>query len=308
LEGEVRVIARSGIYVEIYIDRSLDNVWSLSQDPSLHQRWDLRFSRIEYLPRSSSDEPQRFLYQTRIGFGLNISGTGESTGLRSLPDRSATSCLKFDSADPKALIRQGSGYWRYIPSGDGTRFLTWYDYKVRFGVLGRLADRLFFRPLMGWSTAWSFDRLRLWAETGQLPECSRTLALIHATARVSIACVWFWHGLVPKLVFHDIDEQLMLTQAGLPATLLPWIGGLEILLAVGVLCMWNRRVLFLAVLALMVVATVLIGVSSPSYLTVAFNPVSLNGSVIALCMVGWLSSRTLPSARKCSRSSPGERR
>lgn len=302
------MMARSGIYVEIYIDQTLDHVWRLSQEPSLHQRWDLRFSRIEYLPRLSPDEPQRFLYQTRIGFGLNISGTGESTGHRSLSDSSATSCLKFESADPKSLIRQGSGYWRYIPTVHGTRFLTWYDYRVRFGFLGRLADRLFFRPFIGWSTAWSFDRLRLWAETGQLPECSGTMALIHATARVSIACVWFWHGLVPKLLFHDIDEQRMLTQAGLPATLLPTIGALEILLAVGVLCMWNRRVAFLTVLALMVLTTVVTAVSSPSYLTAAFNPVSLNLSVIALCIIGWLSSRTLPSARKCSRSSPGERR
>jgi hypothetical protein len=298
--------ARSGIYVEIYIDRSLDEVWNLSQDPSLHQRWDLRFSRIEYLPRSNADEPQRFLYQTRIGFGFNISGTGETSGLRCLPDKSATSSLNFDSADSRSLIREGSGYWRYIPSGNGTRFLTWYDYKVRFGMLGRLMDRFLFRPLMGWATAWSFDRLRLWVETGQPPECSRTLALIHATARVSIAFIWCWHGLLPKILFRDVDEQLMLTHAGLGVNLLPWIGTLEILLSIGVLCLWNHRTVFLVVLALMLVATTVVAVSSSTYITAAFNPVTLNGSVIALCIIGWLSSPTLPSARKCSRSKPGE--
>jgi hypothetical protein len=31
------------------------------------------------------------------------------------------------------LIREGSGYWRYVPTGNGLRFFTWYDYEVRFG-------------------------------------------------------------------------------------------------------------------------------------------------------------------------------
>jgi len=70
----------SGIYVEIEIQDDLDHVWLLTQDPAFHERWDLRFSRIHYLPRSSSAEPQQFLYETRIGFGLSIKGTGESIG------------------------------------------------------------------------------------------------------------------------------------------------------------------------------------------------------------------------------------
>jgi len=156
----------SGIYVKINIQDNLDHVWLLTQDPALHERWDLRFSRIHYLPRSSSAEPQHFLYETRIGFGLSIKGTGESVGQRASAVGDTTSSLKFASADPKSLIREGSGYWRYVPTESGLRFLTWYDYKVRFGITGRLADRLVFRPLMGWATTWSFDRLRIWTETG----------------------------------------------------------------------------------------------------------------------------------------------
>jgi hypothetical protein len=72
----------SGIYVEIEIQDDLDHIWLLTRDPALHERWDLRFSRIHNLPRSSSAEPQQFLYETRIGFGLNIVGTGESIGQR----------------------------------------------------------------------------------------------------------------------------------------------------------------------------------------------------------------------------------
>jgi len=177
-----------GIYVETRIGADLEEVWRLTQDPALHQRWDLRFSRIEYLPRPILTEPQRFLYETRIGFGLSIRGTGESVGERS--------ALKFASADPKSLIREGAGYWRYIPTPSALRFLTWYDYSVRFGFAGRLADRLVFRPLMGWATAWSFDRMRLWAEDGQTPEASLALWMIHATAgcrlrRSGFGTAWF---------------------------------------------------------------------------------------------------------------------
>lgn len=68
------------IYVEILIHADIDRLWSYTQTPELHERWDLRFSRIEYLPRPDERLPQQFLYTTRIGFGMSISGKGESAG------------------------------------------------------------------------------------------------------------------------------------------------------------------------------------------------------------------------------------
>ncbi len=103
-------------------------------------------------------------------------GTGESVGEREGETGARTSALRFWSDDPRSLIRSGSGYWRYVPTGDGIRFLTRYDYEPRFGAAGRVFDRLAFRPLLGWATAWSFDRLRLWLEEGIEPERSRRLA------------------------------------------------------------------------------------------------------------------------------------
>lgn len=296
--------APSGIYVEIDIQDGLDHIWRLTQDPVLHQRWDLRFSRIHYLPRSRNDEPQRFLYQTRIGFGLSIKGTGESVGQRASAIGDATSSLKFASADPKSLIYEGSGYWRYVATESGLRFLTWYDYKVRFGMVGRLADRLVFRPLMGWATAWSFDRLRIWAETGRPPESTLAFSIIHAVARISIATIWIWHGLVPKLLYQHIDERTMLAQAGLPVVLLPWIGGLEILFGALILYGWSQRSIFVANIAFMVLATVAVALNSPVYLTATFTPVTLNLAIIALAIVGWLSSAMLASSRRCQRFVP----
>lgn len=290
-----------GIYVEIRIQAPLNDVWHLTQDPQLHQRWDLRFTRIEYLPRPDHTQPQRFLYETRIGFGLAVRGTGESVGQHSADDSDTTSSLRFASSDPKSLIEVGSGYWRYIPDDSGLRFLTWYDYQVRFGVVGRLIDRAIFRPLMGWATAWSFDSLRLWAERRQSPEASLALSWIHAIARISIAAVWIWHGLVPKLLFQALDERAMLTQAHLSTALLPWIGSSEILFGLFMVIAWRMRLLFLLNIALMVLATAAVAIQSPAYVAAAFNPFTLNLCVVSLAAVGWVSSRILPSSRSCLR-------
>jgi hypothetical protein len=162
------------IYVETRIRAPLEDVWEKTQRPELHERWDLRFSAIDYLPRADG-EPQRFRYATRLGFGLRIEGTGESVGDR-LGAAGRTSALTFRSGDSKSLIREGSGYWRYVPTAHGVRFLTRYDYEPRWGIAGRLLDRLLFRRLLGWATAWSFDRLRIWLEDGIPPERSRRLA------------------------------------------------------------------------------------------------------------------------------------
>src|SRR2546423_705319 len=97
----------------------MDSLWNATQSPDVHERWDLRFTEIRYLPRSTDMEPQRFLYATRVGFGVGITGEGESVGHA---DRGGdrTSALRFWSDDRKSLIRKGSGYWRYAPSRGGS--------------------------------------------------------------------------------------------------------------------------------------------------------------------------------------------
>ncbi|MFE0515940.1 hypothetical protein [Streptomyces sp. NPDC058964] len=157
------------LYIEARIRADLDELWARTQDPARHRRWDLRFTEIEYLPRAE-DEPQRFRYATRVLPFLTVAGTGVSAGEKERPDGTRTSALRFHSPHPLSLIAEGSGYWRYVPDGDGVRFLTGYDYRPRWGAFGAFADRVLFRPLMGWATAWSFDRLRLWLERGIAPE------------------------------------------------------------------------------------------------------------------------------------------
>lgn len=292
---------RRGIYVEILIRGEMSELWRLTQDPALHQRWDLRFTDITYLARDTESEPQRFLYSTRIGFGMRIDGEGESTGERDLPSGERLSALKFWSDDPKSLIRTGSGYWKYIPADGGVRFLTWYDYQPRFGRLGSLVDAICFRPLIGWATAWSFSSLRLWIERGIHPEQSRRLAAIHAVARLGTAFIWLWHGLVPKILFHNRDELALLGDAGIPASMLPWIGAAEISIALGAILSWRWRPYWVLNGIAMVLVLLQGAMQSPQYLTAAFNPVTLNTSMLMLSIIGYLSASDLASAKHCSR-------
>ncbi|WP_433858041.1 hypothetical protein [Streptomyces kronopolitis] len=173
-----------GLYVEARIRAGIDEVWDRSQLPDRHQRWDLRFSEIDYLP-CEPGEPQHFRYATRVLPLLTVDGTGVSAGERNRPDGTRTSALRFFSAHPLSLIEEGRGYWRYIPDGEALRFLTGYDYRPRWGRFGRGVDRLLFRPLMGWATAWSFDRLRLWCERGITPERSLCHALAELFVRIA---------------------------------------------------------------------------------------------------------------------------
>ncbi|MFG2503505.1 hypothetical protein ACGFSB_35500 [Streptomyces sp. NPDC048441] len=175
------------LYVEARIEADLEELWARTQDPSRHQRWDLRFTEIDYLPQVPG-EPQRFRYGTRVLPFLTIAGTGISAGEKRRADGTRTSALRFASPHPLSLLQEGSGYWRYVPTPDGgIRFVTGYDYRPRWGRFGALADRLLFRPLMGWATAWSFDRLRLWLERGITPERQ----LLHGLAEVAfrVGCV-----------------------------------------------------------------------------------------------------------------------
>jgi hypothetical protein len=293
--------------VETCIRGPVDTLWQHTQNPALHERWDLRFTDIAYLPRNG-DEPQRFRYETRIGFGLRIRGEGESTGTRDGTVGERTSALRFWSDDPKSLIREGSGYWRYIPTSDGVRFLTWYDYRTRFGATGRLIDRLLFRPLMGWATAWSFDRLRLWTEKGIDPALSMQRSLAHAVARIVLSFIFVYPGIVPKLLASHASELEMLANGGLSAAharfTLMAVGVAEVVLGMILLLAWHRRWPLAIVLLLMAATLLGVAATSPGVLTGAFNPVVLNVAVAALAVVAWLTMADLPSATRCLRVRP----
>ncbi len=169
------------VYVELPVRAPMERLWKLTQDPSCHPRWDLRFTAIVPAPGTS---PQEFSYEFRLPLHT-IHGTGTSLGTRTGKYGQATSVLKFTTRDGLSPIGPGAGYWRYIPGPDGIRFITGYDYSPGWAGLGPRIDGLLIRPALGWATAWSFDRLRLWAEDDVLPEHARTAWLVDAGLRAA---------------------------------------------------------------------------------------------------------------------------
>jgi hypothetical protein len=168
----------------------MNELWHKTQDPELHEQWDLRFSDISYLPKATPDAPQHFLYQTQLGLGVAVKGEGKSLATHEDANGKRTSSLKFWSDAPISLIRSGAGYWQYVPDKGAVHFVTRYDYETRFGWLGHWIDRLCFRPLMAYATAWSFDRLRLWVERGQSPQRSIGYVLGITLAWCALLVAW----------------------------------------------------------------------------------------------------------------------
>lgn len=296
------------IYVESRIRASLDDLWEATQDPALHQRWDLRFGTITYLPRDP-EAAQQFTYSTTVLPWLTISGIGESLGDKDRPDGSRWSGLRFWAPDPRSIIESGGGYWRYIPTEDGVRFLTRYDYTTRWGIAGRLVDRIIFRPVFGWATAWSFDRLRLWLEEGVPPERSRDLAVANAAALAGVAGVWLYQGIVPKLWKADSGEVDIWTRLGLPELFakraVRLVGIVETALGVAsVLEGRQRRWPHLVTLGLMPIALVGVATVDPRRLSQAFNPTTLNWSLSALAAIALATQKGTPSAARALRIMP----
>jgi hypothetical protein len=147
------------IVVEVFIPASVDVVWERTQEPSQHLAWDIRFTHISYLDLYDERGFQLMDYRTKLGFGIEVKGTGRY--LHTNPPRHST--FEFFSEDWKSLITYGRGIWQYEEREGGTYFRTVFDYDVRYGAIGRLIDKLIFRPVMQLATEWGFETLKLWS-------------------------------------------------------------------------------------------------------------------------------------------------
>jgi hypothetical protein len=307
MRSGTRARTRRPIYVESRVRAPVDAVWDATQQPESHQRWDVRFGRITYLPRVDG-QPQRFTYATTVAPGVTIAGTGESLGDRDRPGGTRWSGLRFWAADRRSIIDAGAGYWRYVPTGDGVRFLTRYDYRPRWGRLGELIDRWLFRPLFGWATAWSFDRLRLWLEDGTPPERSRDQAIAHAAAVAGLVGVFAYQGLVPKVWKVDDGEVAIWQGLGLAGgqarRMVRAVGVVESGFAIATVAASGKRWPFAVALAAMPALAVGAAKADRSILTRAFNPASLGLAVAGLAGVALATTDGRPSGRRPLRRAP----
>jgi hypothetical protein len=274
----------------------------MTQDPANHQLWDLRFNEIDYLPKVNVKDPQKFLYSTKIGFGITVSGIGESVATKTKDNGESTSVLKFSSESCISIIKNGSGYWKYVPCEDGIRFFTAYDYTTRWGLFGKVFDKVIFRPMMIWATAWSFDCLKNWLEKDFHPKQSVNSLLTILLSNFSLSMIWIYQGLVPKLLFQSEGELEIIKQSGFfqgyENTILLLLGILEIIFGMIILLYHNKTIHVANVVALILLGTGAI-FSDPLIYTNPFNPFSLSVAMIALSLAAIFNLRVSPSASKC---------
>lgn len=116
-------------------------------------------------------------------------------------------------------------------------------------------------------------------------------------ARLCVAFVWFYHGLVPKLLGPDAVELEMNQLLGLSlheATHVAYVAGVvEIILALAIVVFWRKQwPLWLSI----VLISGLLGfvlLFKPELLVASFNPLTINICVITLSYIGLETSKKI---------------
>ncbi|MED0936568.1 DoxX-like family protein [Bacillus mobilis] len=296
------------IYVSAEMNTTMEKLWEYTQKPDIHTEWDARFTEISYLEKKEG-EPQKFLYKTKIGFGLEIAGEGESIGEMKKETGERISSLKFWTDNQLSLIQIGRGYWKYTPCKEHIHFETQYDYDTRFDRIGNVIDVYMFRPLLGWATAWSFDALKLWLEKGLHPRLLIKRTMTYWLVCFLFAFVWMYQGIVPKLVFTHSEEVKMLSvmigSTEHSIFVLKIIGLLEIIFGVLWLLPFQKRKVFVVHIFMLIALTIAAGFTNIVSFTEPFNPITLNVLLMGLSIVGYINSFDLPSAKNCKRKRKG---
>jgi len=122
-----------------------------------------------------------------------------------------------------------------------------------------------------------------------LAECTLRARIVATIARNTVAFVWCYHGLIPKLLVPDPNEFLMTERMGCPAEYAVFVtraaAVVEILLAIVIVARPRDKWPLYLTIFLMLVAFVGVALGMPELLTEAFNPVTLNQLVIAMCAI-----------------------
>ena len=116
--------------------------------------------------------------------------------------------------------------------------------------------------------------------------------MFYFLSRLSISMIFFYHGLVPKILFGNAQE-IMMNDAFMPfvaeKVALYASGVLEILYAILLLVFFRNKWLVVPAMVFPVVATVAIFFALPALFENAFNPFSTNLSVLVLAFINFKS-------------------
>lgn len=121
---------------------------------------------------------------------------------------------------------------------------------------------------------------------------------IEAVARLTLAVIWFYLAIVPKLIFPDnVEMDIMMASGmfpGMEYQMFLVLGAVEFTLGLMMLFWWKSRIPWMANVAFLLFITVISVMSLPSVFTEPFNPMTLGLPMIALSAVGCWSKDINP--------------
>lgn len=125
---------------------------------------------------------------------------------------------------------------------------------------------------------------------------NRTDAIVLAICRGSLAFVWIYQGLVPKLLGPHRDELAMDLALGISADAATRVaqvaGAIEIAIGIAVLVAHRRTWPLWLTLASMIGLLGYAALAVPSLLIAAFNPVTINVAMAALALIAIVLERS----------------
>jgi uncharacterized membrane protein YphA (DoxX/SURF4 family) len=202
------------------------------------------------------------------------------------------------------LVRSGTTSWDFEAEGDDLLVFATDHYERRHGFRNRLVDLFYTRPLMRWMLGWSMDRLRLWIEHGVAPASSLPLVLLKRLCAITLALVWIYQGLVPKILFVRSTELEPLSIIPFlrdnPLLSLEAIGTAEILLGLWLLGGFlERSAAFISLFALAILSLA-VAVFDPSSLTDPHGGLIKNLALVACAAVVIVLQPLTPSASRAT--------
>ena len=120
-----------------------------------------------------------------------------------------------------------------------------------------------------------------------------TIPKIYLVSRLGLAAIWFYHGLMPKLIFGASQEVEM------NETFLPFLdekfalmssGIAEVLFAIAFLVFYRVKWFNYITIGFGAAASVAILFALPHLYTEAFNPFSTNLGIVLLAMINLMTS------------------
>ena len=122
------------------------------------------------------------------------------------------------------------------------------------------------------------------------------LAYINTISRLSVAFVYFYHGLIPKIIWLD-DVEVLMDEAhniGIKSETIALIGGItEITLSLAIIFFKKSLLPIYLAIGLFVVLLIDVAIMLPELLIKAFNPLTINTVCLALCLIVIISHSDL---------------